>query len=244
MNIIPKYGTLCTSILSGRKIEYIAIHYTAGTKSHSGKALDTAAYFASGNAGGSADFIVDDELFVQYNGDILNRYCWGVGEKKSYTKGGSLYGIATNKNTISIEICSRNSTGKVPSPNTPSWELSDKAVANAVTLARYLMDKYNVPIERVVRHYDISGKLCPGVIGWNADSGNEDKWIAFKEKLKGGDGVETYKTLADIPDWGKETVKKLIAHGSLKGEANGDLNLDRNMLRLLVINDREGCYGK
>ena len=149
MTIIPKYGTHCTTIMSGRKIEYIAIHYTAGTRSARGAALNVAAFFSSGTAQGSADFIVDDEMFVQYNGDILNRYCWGVGDKKSYTKGGSLYGVATNKNTISIEVCSRNSTGKVPSPNDPSWELTDKAVENAATLARYLMDKYNVPADRV-----------------------------------------------------------------------------------------------
>lgn len=63
-------------------------------------------------------------------------------------------------------------------------------------------------------------------------------------KQKESDTVPVYKTLDDIPDWAKETVKKLIDHGSLQGEAEGNLNLDRNMLRLLVINDREGCYGK
>lgn len=244
MKILPKYDTHCTSNLVGRKIEYIAIHYTAGTRSARGSAFNVASYFSSGNAGGSADFIVDDELFVQYNGDILNRYCWGVGDKKANSKGGSLYGIATNRNTISIEICSRNRTGKVPRSNDPTWEFSDKAVENAITLAKYLMGKYNIPVERVVRHYDISGKICPGIIGWNAESGSEEKWLAFKARLKGGDEVETYKTINDIPDWGKETVKKLIAHGSLKGDANGELNLDRNMLRVLVINDREGCYDK
>ena len=29
------------------------------------------------------------------------------------------------------------------------------------------MKKFNIPLDRVVRHYDITGKLCPGVIGWN-----------------------------------------------------------------------------
>ena len=26
---------------------------------------------------------------------------------------------------------------------------------------------YDIPRDRVVRHYDITGKLCPGVPGWN-----------------------------------------------------------------------------
>ena len=58
------------------------------------------------------------------------------------------------------------------------------------------MKKYNIPIERVVRHYDISGKLCPGIIGWNDGTiyntdgtkvnkkNNSDKWKEFKERLK------------------------------------------------------------
>ena len=50
------------------------------------------------------------------------------------------------------------------------------------------MSEYNIPANRVVRHYDISAKLCPGVIGWNKDSGDDSKWKQFKEKIGG-----TYK---------------------------------------------------
>ena len=59
------------------------------------------------------------------------------------------------------------------------------------------MKNYNIPLENVVRHYDITGKLCPGVIGWNKETlydvetgkplstkNTEDKWIEFKNKLK------------------------------------------------------------
>jgi N-acetylmuramoyl-L-alanine amidase len=73
---------------------------------------------------------------------------------------------------------------------------------------------------------------------------NASAWAEFKERLKESDTVQVYKTIKDIPSWALPTVNKLIAHGSLKGDANGELNLDRNMLRLLVINDREGLYGK
>lgn len=45
----------------------------------------------------------------------------------------------------------------------------------------------------------------------------------------------------NMPDWAKPTVQKLVDKGILHGDENG-LNLDENILRLLVINDRAGLY--
>ena len=49
------------------------------------------------------------------------------------------------------------------------------------------------------------------------------------------------QSVADCPDWARQTVRKLISHGSLRGNELG-LDLTTDMLRLLVINDREGLY--
>jgi len=58
------------------------------------------------------------------------------------------------------------------------------------------MKKFNIDINHVVRHYDISGKICPGIIGWNNGAlnnpdgtktnknNNSIKWVAFKDRLK------------------------------------------------------------
>lgn len=54
-----------------------------------------------------------------------------------------------------------------------------------------------------------------------------------------------YKKIEDIPSWGKATVEKLIKKGYLNGNSSKDedaLNLEENMLRGLVINDRAGLY--
>ena len=56
------------------------------------------------------------------------------------------------------------------------------------------------------------------------------------------DEMVIYKTYGDVPDWGKATVKKLMDKGLLQGTGEG-LNLEHNMLRVLVINDRAGLYG-
>lgn len=178
-----------------RPIKYIAVHYTAGGSSKKGTAMNTRNVFLKRNA--SADFVVDDETVVQINPDLKNYYCWSVGDKKNpYSKGGRLYGKATNKNTVSIEMCSTLMNGwGASAANHDGWYISDKVVDNTVRLVKYLMKTYNVPKENVVRHYDISGKLCPGVIGWNTEpvydnkgkktnrNSDESDWDKFKSSI-------------------------------------------------------------
>lgn len=186
MYITQKTSTHNTTASKGRKISYIVIHYTAGVTSKSGAALNTAQYFATSDREASADFIVDDFYTVQYNPDPKNRYCWAVGGAKYGNKGGKLYGIAKNTNCVSIEICSTNSTGKMQSANSKTYSFTDAVLKNALELTKYLMAEYGIDADHVIRHYDVNGKLCPGIIGWNAESGDESKWLAFKAQLTGG----------------------------------------------------------
>lgn len=46
----------------------------------------------------------------------------------------------------------------------------------------------------------------------------------------------------NMPDWAKPTIEKLYNKGYLKGDEEGKLNLDMNMLRILVILDRSGAF--
>ena len=88
MNIKPCYGTTSLTYAPKRNIQYIALHYTAGTTSKAGTALGTAKWFANGgnpSNPASSDFIVDDRDVVQYNKDIENYYAWCVGGAK-YTR--------------------------------------------------------------------------------------------------------------------------------------------------------------
>ena len=52
-----------------------------------------------------------------------------------------------------------------------------------------------------------------------------------------------YKTLDDVPTWGKATVQKLLNKDLLLGGDNG-LDISEDMLRIFVINDRAGLYGE
>lgn len=192
------YKPLSVHVTKGRQTPmYLAIHFTAGSSSTPGRAQNVYNTFVSRSA--SADFAVDDRDMVQFNPDINNYYCWAVGDKKNpYSSGGSLYGKATNKNTISIEVCSTctpATSTAVSAANHSGWSFTNATLNNAVKLAKIIMKKYNIPIDRVVRHYDISGKLCPGIIGWNneviydingkktSQKSTSDKWIEFKKRL-------------------------------------------------------------
>ena len=62
--------------------------------------------------------------------------------------------------------------------------------------------------------------------------------------------MERFNTVEACPQWAQDTVKKLVDRGYLTGsgakDSQGrpaDLDLSRDMLRLLVIQDRAGCFG-
>lgn len=185
VTIIKQTSINNTSWYANRPLHYIVVHYTAGVYSYKGVARNCASMFGDPNFQASADFIVDSEEIVQFNGDIKNRYCWSVGGSNLGTKGGSCYGKCTNVNSISIEMCCDNSSGKITWANDPRFTLNNAVVNNTIQLVKHLMEEYGIPASRVIRHYDVTGKLCPGVIGWNEDSGDVSKWQEFKKKISG-----------------------------------------------------------
>ena len=172
-----------------RNVKYIVVHFTAGSSSTPGRAMSTRNHFQTSDRNASADFCVDDETIVQVNPNILKYYCWAVGD------GNGKYGI-TNTNSISIEMCSTLKKGtNVNVSNHSGWTISDKVLDNTVKLIKYLMAKYNINADHVVRHYDASRKNCPGLIGWNdgkitdeisgksIGKNNSQEWIKFKKRF-------------------------------------------------------------
>lgn len=154
-------------------IKYIVIHYTANdgdTDENNGK------YYANNYVGASAHLFVDDDSVTQSVPD--NYVAWSVGGKKwndcATTGGGKLYGKATNNNTLSIEICDDVRNGVVYP--------SAKTIENVIELTKKKMKEYNIPIENVIRHFDVNGKHCPAY--WCATADKNAKWkTEFLNKL-------------------------------------------------------------
>ena len=184
INIIKDFLKVHITPKTRTSIKYLVIHFTAGSSSKPGRAKSAKHTFETSQA--SADFCVDDRDIVQFNPDPYKYYCWAVGKSKT---------DITNSNSISIEICSNIKSGRsVKYANTDGWYFTKETLENAKKLAKYLMKKYNIPKNRVVRHFDVNSKNCPGIIGWNTgalydDNGkkigqnNESEWLKFKDSL-------------------------------------------------------------
>lgn len=190
------------------KIEYIVIHYVGAL----GDAKDNVNHYnklTTTNA--SADFFVGHKGDIwQYNPDPKARYCWAVGGSRYNNGGGTLYGKATNRNTISIEMCVKlKGNVKTAQANDPAWYITDETLAATIELTRNLMEQYGIPAERVIRHFDVTGKPCPGVVGWNPLSGSVGAWKSFHAAISTNELTEACKKLAskgiiDSPDyWSK-----------------------------------------
>lgn len=179
INQNTNFGTHNTSVRT-KAIEFIVLHYVGAT----GDAKANMNYYnQKSSTSASADFFVGHNGDIwQYNPDPTKRYCWAVGGGKQSSYGGSLYKIATNANCVHIEMCVKNSTGNKTS-NSNGWYFTNATVQSTVELVKYLMKLYNLPASKVIRHFDVNGKYCPGVYGWNAPSGSEDKWNDFKKQI-------------------------------------------------------------
>ena len=198
-------------------VEYVVIHYTSN---QGDTAKNNADYFAREKVGASAHYFCDESEIWQSVKD--SDTAWHCGAK-TYR-----HPECRNANSIGVEICMNDKKGNV----------RQGSIATAAELVRYLMQRYGVPVDRVIRHYDVTGKHCPGPM-----VDDPALWAAFKQSLtQTEDDSVRYKYYDDMPDWAKPTVSKLVKKGYLKGEGSGVLNLTEDTLKVLVINDRAGLY--
>ncbi|WP_084178059.1 peptidoglycan recognition protein family protein [Clostridium sulfidigenes] len=154
-SITKKISKYNFSSRSGQKIKYIVMHFT-GNKTDT--ALNNANYFGGGNRDASAHYFVDNDNIVQVVEETNASWHCGDGNGK--------YSI-TNQNSIGIEMCGTNG------------EIAKDTGSNTIDLVKQLMKKYDIPNDRVVRHYDASRKNCPSP--WSKN--NWSRWNDFKKKL-------------------------------------------------------------
>ena len=148
-----------TGVIS--RIKYIVIHYTAN---NGDTALSNTNYFKS-YRGASAHYFVDETSVYQSIED--KNIAWHCGANTYCHK------ECRNHNSIGVELCSYiNSKGK--------YAFKAGTVKNAVWLVKQLMDKYNVPIGNIVRHYDMTHKICPEPYVRDTKA-----WEDFKAQLTG-----------------------------------------------------------
>lgn len=174
------------------KKDYLVYHFTANDGD---KATNNGNYFKNNIVKASAQYFVDDDIIVQSVEDEYVAYAVG-GKKLSGTKGGKYHGICTNYNSINIELCDTNKNGKL--------DLSNKTRENAIELGRYLVKKYNIPKDRVIRHYDVTGKNCPAYF-----VKDEKAWNEFKNEIFATKTTTTSTTAKKVTTYKASVVKSL-----------------------------------
>lgn len=105
------------------------------------------------------DSSVSSHFLVGLDGEVIE--CVPLDEKSSATS-------ERNRDTISIEVCHPDESGK----------FTDASYQSLVRLNAWLCDTYGLSAENVIRHYDTCGKECPlyYVV-------HEDAWEQFRSDV-------------------------------------------------------------
>ena len=185
------------------RIKYIVIHYTGAL----GDAKANCNYFAGGNRNASAHY------FVGYDGAIWQsvedkNVAWHCGAK-SYK-----HAECRNANSIGIEMCVRKKSTASMGATDKDWYFESATVEAAAELTRYLMEKYNVPASHVIRHYDVTGKICPNPYVYNTMA---HTWDEFKQLISGtasAGGSQTEKLYRVRKSW-EDAKSQIGAYSSL-----------------------------
>lgn len=201
-------------------IRYLVVHYTGAP----GTARNNGAYFASrGDIGASAHYFVDAQDIVQSVPDSGRAWHCGAASYR--------HPECRNDNSIGVELCCyQDASGR--------WRFDPATVDNAVLLIRSLMAQYNIDIDHVVRHYDVTGKVCPEPFVRDAAA-----WAEFKARLIAPETTEEedmvrYNTVAEMPEYYRAEAQKLIDSGALRGDADGKLGVSEDMLRGMIVGMR------
>lgn len=142
------------------KVNGVVIHYTANPGTD---ALANRNYFEGlkdGKTYSNGNYIYTSSNFIiGLNGDIIQ--CIPLNEV-AYASNGR------NEDTISIEVCHPDETG----------EFTDKSYKSLVKLTAWICSEYNLKKDEIIRHYDVTEKICPKYF-----VENEEEWEQFKDDV-------------------------------------------------------------
>lgn len=137
-----------------KKVKNIFVHYTANPET---TAAQNRSYFE--NLGITGETSASAHFVIGYEGEIIQ--CIPLEEIGYAVKG-------RNEDSISIECCYLDADGK----------FTDATYQSLIQLTSWLMKKYKLAPEDILRHYDEGGKKCPLYF-----VENEQSWEQFRMDL-------------------------------------------------------------
>lgn len=181
------------------RIKYIVIHYFGGLST----AKNLAAYWAREYVGASAHYAVghEGEIYQIVEDDDVAWHCGTSGTYK--------HPACRNSNSIGIEMAVKKKDTGTQNATDKDWYFTPETVAAAVELTRELMEKYNISAENVIRHYDVTGKICPNPYYYNLF---ESTWQGFKAAISAPDGGSVATELMPIMGQAQATAEQIAAY--------------------------------
>lgn len=179
---------------------HITIHSTANSKSTAQNERDYLTNPINTNSTGW-HYVVGDNIIIEAIPPTEVAYHAGDGRN----------GIGNTK-SIGIEMVE---TGN-----------RDKVIKNTIGLVKHLQNRFNIGHDKVVRHFDWTGKNCPRILNQN---GYWSEWIYFKTLLRKEDKKMTDKEVREIireevlaskskvSPWAKDYWEKAIELGLTDG---------------------------
>lgn len=145
-----------------KNVTKIAVHYVGNPNT---SAIANRNYFENQKTAGR---YVSSHFIVGLQGEIIQ--CIPTDEISYCTNQANSY-------SISIECCHPDSTGK----------FTEKTEQSLAELCAYLLEKFGLGVDDIIRHYDVTGKQCP--LYWSptkyqpAEVANA-RFAEFKEKVR------------------------------------------------------------
>lgn len=165
-----------------RRVDYIVIHYTAGDGD---TAENNARYYAGVDRKASAHYFVDERETVRsvHEADTA----WHAGN------------FTMNSRSVGVELCSQKD-------EKGDYFIPEETLKRGIELVKSLMKTYEIPVQRVIRHFDVTGKICPAPMVTNPQ-----KWEEFLRALQ-----------EDMPSlWAEEACTWAVQQGIIQGDGQG-----------------------
>ena len=158
------------------QIKWIVIHYLGVPNADNPNLY-------GGGYGGHYNITRNGEIYKA--ADPKTAVVWHCGGGLQGSNGHQYYKLCTNYNSIGIEnsVCYTDPTEKNPSETSNKWYFTTATQKSLIFLVSKLMDEFNIDINHVIRHYDVTGKTCPNPYVKNNKLKTSWTWTEFKNKL-------------------------------------------------------------
>lgn len=160
-----------------KSVKKVVLHYI-GNPNTSAQANRN--YFENQKSGGR---YVSSNFIVGLDGEII--LCVPENEVAYCSNSANTY-------SISIECCHPDASGK----------FTDETTNSAAELCAYLLKKYKLTTDDLIRHYDVTGKQCPlwyVPTKYQSESVANARWAGFKAMVSQKMGEDVRQEQSEVP---------------------------------------------